>query len=174
MICPPTPGKTWGWKVIERFCDWLTATPLSTAFQTWTWFVPMVQVVHIICVSVVFVTVLRVSVKLLWPDGHAGSVAELLDQLMPAVWTALILLLVSGTLLTITEPARELLNWVFRTKMILVLSLAGVLFAIRRLTRANAEFGATAATRPAARTAAITSIALGVAIITAGRWIAYV
>jgi hypothetical protein len=160
--------------VIKHFCDWLAATPLSTAFQDWTWFVPTVQVVHIICISVIFMVVLRIAVRLLRPQRNAGTFGPFLAGQMPAIWTAMAVLLVSGTLLTITEPARELLNWAFRTKMILVLMLVGVIAGVRHATRDNADFGASGKTRVRARSVAILLMVLGVAIITAGRWIAYV
>lgn len=150
--------------VIERFCDWLVATPLSVTFQTWTWFVPMVQVVHILCVGILFMAMLRVSVRLLGQAGESRDAAELWSRLRPAVYTALAALLLTGTALTITEPARELLNWAFRTKMILVITLLALLSTLSRPSVGRA----------AARTLGILLIALSVALITAGRWIAYV
>ena len=159
---------------MEHFCDWLVATPLSTAFQTWTWFVPLVQIVHIICISVVFTMVLRIGVRLLSPRRELGTFGSFLDAKLPAVWRAMAVLLVSGTLLTIAEPARELLNWAFRTKMVLVLLLVGVVVSVRHVTRDNTAFGNDRKTRAVARVAAILLLGLGIAIITAGRWIAYV
>jgi hypothetical protein len=164
-------GKNW---VIEHFCDWLVATPLSTAFQTWTWFVPTVQIVHIICISVVFTVVLRTGVRLLRPQSKSGTLGAFLGAQMPALWTAMALLLVSGSLLTIAEPARELLNWAFRTKMVLVLLLVGIIVSVRHVTRDNTAFGDDRKTRAVARATAILLLVLGIAIITAGRWIAYV
>jgi hypothetical protein len=150
--------------VIEHFCNWLVATPLSITFQTWTWFVPTVQVIHIICVGIVFVATLRVSVRLLGQGGTPQAATELWKRVKRAVWAALGVLALTGTLLTITEPARELLNWVFRTKMILIILLVGLLSALPRLN-----------TDPlAGRTVGALLIVLGLALITAGRWIAYV
>lgn len=160
--------------MIERFCDWLNATSLSTAFQTWTWFVPLVQTVHILCVAAVFVAVLRVGVRLLHAKPDQGDIAHFLEGFMPVIWAAMTVLLISGTLLTITEPSRELLNWVFRTKMILVLLLLAVVLGVRRSARRDPTFGSVGSSRVAARAAAILLMGLGVAIITAGRWIAYV
>src|ERR1700727_1768956 len=153
--------------VIEHFCDWLAATPLSTAFQTWVWFVPLVQTIHIICISVVFVLLLRVGVRLFGGPPKLAGVGGFLQGQMRAIWAAWVVLLITGTLLTITEPARELLNWVFRTKMILVLVMVVVIAAMRHFTRDNAAFGATQRSRALARCAAIALMGLGVAIITA-------
>jgi hypothetical protein len=160
--------------VIERFCDWLAATPLSTAFQTWTWFVPSVQTVHILSISVLFMAVLRIAVALLRLPRRSNEFGFLTAGLMPVFWIALLVLLVTGALLTITEPARELLNWAFRTKMILVLILAAILGAVRHIAVGKNTSGVADGTRLGARTAGVAAIALIIAIITAGRWIAYV
>ena len=150
--------------VIEHLCNWLVATPLRVRFQTWTWFVPMVQVVHILCVGIVLMATLRVSVRLVGRRGASEVATELWLRVRPAVWAALLVLLLTGTALTITEPARELLNWAFRAKMILVITLVALLSSLPRLT----------AGQPAARAVGVLLIVLGAALITAGRWIAYV
>jgi hypothetical protein len=150
--------------MVESLCNWLVATSVSIAFQTWTWFVPTVQVIHIVCVGIVFMATLRLSVALIGLSGGRRSVTELWQRLQPAVWAALFVLLLTGTLLTITEPARELLNWVFRTKMLLVLMLVGLLAALSRL---EVQQGA-------GRVLGVLLLALGLALITAGRLIAYV
>jgi len=54
-------------------------------------------------------------------------------------------------LLTITEPARELLNWAFRIKMLLVLALAGMLWMVQLRMRQTRSIGPNrrrGATRP--------------------------
>ena len=50
--------------MMENFCDWLAATPLSLAFQNWTWFVPSVQTVHILCVAVVLTSAYVIGLRL--------------------------------------------------------------------------------------------------------------
>jgi hypothetical protein len=150
--------------MMETLCNWLAATSVSVAFQSWSWFVPTIQVIHILCVGILFMATLRVSVGLIAQRDGSHSATELWKRMKPAVWTALLVLLLTGTLLTLTEPARELLNWVFRTKMILVVLLAGLLSALPRL---NVQ-------QTAGRALGMLLLALGLALITAGRWIAYV
>jgi len=150
--------------MIESLCNWLAATPLSGAFQRWSWFVPTVQVIHIVCVGVVFTATLRIAVRLLAQRGSLSGATELWRKLQPAVWTALSVLALTGILLTITEPARELLNWVFRTKMLLVILLAALLGTLSRLEVRHAGGPALG----------VLLLTLCLALITAGRWIAYV
>jgi hypothetical protein len=160
---------------MKELCDWLAGTTLSVAFQTWTWFVPSVQVVHILSIAVVTIGVIRISLHLIRGARDGAAFLRLLDRLMPGIWVAFGTLLVTGTLLTITEPARELLNWAFRTKMILVCLIVFALAMVHRASRANSGYwGESTRTRLMARLTGVSTVALGAAIITAGRWIAYV
>jgi magnesium-transporting ATPase (P-type) len=161
--------------VISAFCDWLVATSLSRTFQDWTWFVPTVQSVHILSIAVVLTTVAMTDLKLLGLHVGSQSLSEMVSQTMPWVWIALCLLLATGILLTITEPARELLNNVFRLKMLLVLALVSILKMIQSGVRGNPDyFTLSPRHRWAGRAVGAASLVLGVCIVIAGRWIAYV
>jgi hypothetical protein len=161
--------------VIEQFCDWLSKTNVSVAFQSADWFVPLVQTVHIIAIAILLTSVYVVSFRLMGLTRGAQPLATLSAKLTPWIWTALGVLLVSGTLLTITEPARELLNWAFRVKMLMVLALAGMLRLVQLRMRRNPEYWTESpARRHAARAIGIVSVMVGASIVTAGRWIAYV
>jgi hypothetical protein len=160
--------------VIEEFCDWLSMTPLSVAFQSANWFVPLVQTIHILCIAVLLMSVYLVSLRLL---GFGASVplGATVSRFKPWIWTTLLVLLITGMLLTITEPARELLNWVFRTKMIMVLVLAAILAWVQICLRADPQYwSSSAGRRLTARVLGALGLMIGAGIITAGRWIAYV
>ena len=161
--------------MIEHFCDWLSRTNLSVAFQSANWFVPVVQTVHIIAIAILLTSVYVVSFRLIGLTRSTQPLATLTARSAPWVWIALCVLLATGILLTITEPARELLNWVFRVKMLLVLALAGMVLLVQRRTRANPDYWTQSAPRRrAARTVGIAAVLIGAGIVTAGRWIAYV
>jgi magnesium-transporting ATPase (P-type) len=161
--------------MIEDFCNWLAATSVSVAFQTWTWFVPLVQTIHILSVAIVLTAVYVIALRLVGFTLGKQSLATVTAKSAPWTWIALAVLLLTGALLTITEPARELLNWVFRAKMIMVLILAGILWFIQlRLRRDAAYWSGSPARRGAARALGAFSLIIGAAIVTAGRWIAYV
>jgi len=161
--------------VIEQFCDWLSRTDVSVAFQSANWFVPLVQTVHIIAIAILLTTVYVMSFRLIGLARGAQSLATLTARSTPWIWTALAVLLVSGILLTITEPARELLNWAFRVKMLMVLALAAILWTVQSRTRRNPQYWTESPLRRrAARAIGIVCIIVGAGIVTAGRWIAYV
>ncbi|MEP6546206.1 MAG: DUF6644 family protein [Gammaproteobacteria bacterium] len=151
------------------------ATSLSRTFQELTWFVPLVQSVHILCIAVVLTLVAMTDLKMLGVQVGSQSLSEMVSQSMPWVWTALVLLLTTGMLLTITEPARELLNNMFRIKMLMVLALVGVLKIIQSRLRDRPDYWSLSPRRRiAARVVGAASLILGVCIVIAGRWIAYV
>jgi hypothetical protein len=159
--------------VIESFCDWLSTTSVSIAFQSANWFVPSVQTIHIIAIAILLMSVYLVSLRLIG-FGSMPMAATVL-RLGPWIWTTLLVLLVTGMLLTITEPARELLNWVFRAKMLLVAIMAIIVALVQsRLKRDPEYFSASAGRRLTARSVGILTLLIGACIVTAGRWIAYV
>ncbi|HSZ07919.1 MAG TPA: DUF6644 family protein [Steroidobacteraceae bacterium] len=161
--------------MIEQFCDWLSRTGISVAFQSTNWFVPLVQTVHIIAIAILLTTVYVISFRLIGITRGAQPLASLAARSAPWVWTALSVLLVSGILLTVTEPARELLNWVFRIKMLMVFLLAVILWIVQSRTRRNPQYWTESPMRRrAARAIGIVFIIVGAGIVTAGRWIAYV
>jgi magnesium-transporting ATPase (P-type) len=161
--------------VIEQFCEWLSRTGISVAFQSANWFVPLVQTVHIIAIAILLTTVYVISFRLIGITRGAQPLASLAARSAPWIWTALSVLLVSGILLTVTEPARELLNWVFRIKMLMVFMLAVILWIVQSRMRRNPQYWTESpARRRAARAIGIVFIIVGAGIVTAGRWIAYV
>src|SRR5271155_789530 len=131
------PSQYRRWYVIEQFCDWLSRTSLSVAFQSANWFVPVVQTVHIMAIAILLTSVYVVSFRLIGLTRGAQPLAALTAKSTPWFWTTLGVLLLSGILLTVTEPARELLNWAFRVKMLMVLALAVILWRVQLGMRRN-------------------------------------
>jgi hypothetical protein len=83
----------------------------------------------------------------------------------------LIILFVTGVVLTIGEPNRELLSNAFRLKMILVAIVAVITFFVQRRIKGDATFWES---RPGlAKLVGLISMTLWLAILTAGRMIAY-
>lgn len=159
----------------DNFCDWLSNTTVSTAFQTWTSFVPLVQTVHILGIGVLLIAAFTMSFRLLGLSHSPQSLAAMTQRAMPWAWGALVVLLCTGILLTITEPSRELLNIAFRAKMIMVLLLAAALFLHQSRVRDNpAYWTSSPGRRVSARVLGLTLLFLGTLIVIAGRWIAYV
>jgi hypothetical protein len=172
-------GARWavlkGRHVIENFCDWLSTTSVSVAFQSANWFVPLIQTVHIISIAILLTSIYVISFRLIGLSRSSPSLANLITRSMPWIWAALGVLLLTGALLTITEPARELLNWAFRTKMVMVVILTALMWIIQaRIRREPTYWTESSSRRHTARVLGVVALLVGAAIVTAGRWIAYV
>jgi magnesium-transporting ATPase (P-type) len=145
------------------------------AFQSANWFVPLVQTVHIIAIAILLTAVYVLSFRLVGLTRGGQPLVALAARSTPWIWAALCVLLLSGILLTITEPSRELLNWAFRLKMLLVAALAIILRLLQLSLRRNPQYWSSSpARRRSARAVGILCIIVGACIVTAGRWIAYV
>ena len=130
-------------KALLDFCSWLEQTPFSVAIQSTSWIVPAVQTVHILAIAAVMSSALMIALR-----GES--------RFRPVIWWALPVLLATGVVMIVGEPARSLANPVFQIKMLLLLGAITVTVALRKLPAAG-----------------VVSLALWVGIVFAGRWIAY-
>jgi uncharacterized membrane protein SirB2 len=147
---------------MSAFAAWLHATAFSQTIQAVSWIVPLLQSIHILMIGIVFISSLMIALRVL------GKVR--VDEPFDAVWqrfapwmrSALGVMLVTGVLLIVGEPAREFGATSFWLKMVLLV----IAYAVTRLL-ARAPEGR------AARPAAVGLILLWLAIIFLGRAIAY-
>ena len=161
--------------MIQQFCDWLAATSLSQLFANLDWFVPTVQTLHILSIAVVVTTLGMLDFRLLRLIRSGPPLERLAGNFIPWTWRALVVLLVSGILLIITEPTRELMNDAFRLKMLMVAALVILTFVFQAATTREAGYWtASPARRRLGGLLGIASLVLCVSIVAAGRLIAYV
>ena len=139
--------------------------------QDTSWVIPGVQTIHILAISVVMASAVMIDLRLLGAFSRTQSVHDVSQRFVPWIWVAVGVLALSGGLLIIGEPGRELLNQVFWLKMTLLvcaLSVTGVFQYV-----ADHALGFWERRRGAASALAIASLLLWVGILAAGRWIAY-
>ena len=161
--------------MIQRFCDWLAGTWLSQLFANLGWFVPTVQTIHILAIAAVVTMLAMLNFRLLRLTRSGPALHSLAGGYVPWVWRALVVLLITGILLTITEPTRELMNDSFRLKMIMVLVLVVLTLVFRAALRRDPDYWTVSpARRLLGGAIALVSLALCVTIVAAGRLIAYV
>lgn len=157
------------------FCDWLESTPFSMVIQTVPWIIPVVQSIHIMAVTVIVGSVLSVDMKLLGVVGRGTPISGTTRRFLPWIWVTLVVLLLTGATLTSAEPRRELLNWVFQLKMLLLVLVCAVTGAFQIAVSRNAvAWGDTPSHQWQARMLAIGTLAIWIGIIFCGRWIGYV
>jgi hypothetical protein len=162
-------------QLLDSFCNWLAATSASQVIQTVGWIIPAVQTAHILAVAAVVTSALMIDLRLLGIRGTEQPIAAIARRFLPFIWWPLPILLATGAILIIAEPARALENPVFILKMGLLLAAAGITLACQIPLQRNPAFWEISAGRKrVARLIAVASMPLWVAIICAGRWIAYV
>jgi hypothetical protein len=157
---------------LDRFCFWLEHTSWSQTIQSTAWIVPTVQTVHILAVATVVASALMLNLRLIGLVGLDQPLERLSARFLPAIWWTLPVLLLTGVIMIIGEPARSLKNPVFQLKMGLLVAALGVTaFYALRLKRGGDRLAAGG--RGAALLIAIPALALWTGIVFAGRWIAY-
>ena len=150
------------------FSRWLEATPLSQVIQTTSWAIPGIQVVHILCLAILFALALNLSLRVAGRGLALESSRSLAGRFLPMMGLCLVLLLLSGSLLIIAEPSRTITNQVFYIKMSLLV--VAILLTLWLAKVARREFD-----KPTRLQVAIAVLCMLVwtGIIVAGRYIAY-
>ncbi|MDB5682553.1 MAG: conserved hypothetical rane protein [Sphingomonas bacterium] len=157
-----------GW--LEGLSAYLETFGLHQTMQTVEWAVPALQTIHILAIGVVFSSSLVVALRVAHISGIEWSPARWGKRLDRWVFTALAVLLVSGAVLIIGEPARSLLSPMFQIKIPLVIVAAILVWVLgHRLQRLDPPHRATGTEK----LLAILIVLLWIAVISAGRWIAY-
>src|SRR5581483_98849 len=88
--------------------------------QTHEWVIPFIQSIHIVAIGVVLTSVFMIDLRVLGWTGRDQSLPEITGRFGPWLSISLCVLLATGILMIIGEPARELLAFSFWLKMFLV------------------------------------------------------
>jgi hypothetical protein len=160
---------------LRAFGEWLATTSLSATIQNVSWIIPTVQTIHIICVAIVISATFLVDLRILGIFSRSQPLAALSHRFLTWIWYALVVLLVTGSLLIIGEPARSLMNPAFGLKMLMLLIVASLTVVLQKPLATNAGFWEVSGARmAAAKGIAVVSLVLWSCIVFAGRWIAYI
>ena len=150
---------------------WLSGTSLSLWIVSYFWAIPLIQVVHILAIAAGFGALLMINFRIFGIAGVNRTIAQTSQRYIPWMWWALVVLILTGLLMIIAEPERELINPIFWIKMVLVVFtiLISIWYnkGILRDLAAGREITATE------RTVAGALIILWIVIMACGRWIAY-
>jgi hypothetical protein len=107
---------------LNDFAEWLSTTAPSVFIQTHeVWMLPTIQSLHIIGIGLAVGSALMITLRILGWAGVDQTLVQTQQRFGPWLIGALCLLLASGGLLVVGEPGRELINFSFRLKMVLVL-----------------------------------------------------
>jgi len=153
---------------LQSFGHWLESTALSKGLQSTHGAIADIQIVHILALATLFALALNLSLRIAGRGLTAEPVPSLAGRFVPAIWSCLAVLLISGTLLIVAEPGRAIFNKVFYTKMVLVL--LAVSFTLWLSAVARRQEGKPTRLRT---TAAVLYMLIWMSVIVAGRFIAY-
>ena len=161
--------------MIRQFAEWLSQTSLSILIQTHNaWVIPTIQSIHIVAVGIVLSSVLMIDLRILGWAGHDQTLRETTNRFGPWLSWALLVLLITGVLMVIGEPVRELLSLSFRLKMFLVAA-GTIVSAIFQMTlrRNEHHWEQELVNRRTVKSLAILTLLVWVGIVILGRLIAY-
>ncbi len=160
---------------MNQFAEWLSTTYLSVLIQNHnSWVIPTIQSTHIAGIGMVLVSVFMIDLRILGWAGLDQTLRQTTDRFGPWLTGALCLLLVTGVLMVIGEPVRELVTFSFWLKMFLVAVGTLIAAAFQITLRKNEQhWEDTLVKRGAIKGLAILTFLIWVCIIILGRLIAY-
>lgn len=155
---------------LAEFALWLTETSSSMVLQTNFWAIPSIQTIHILAIATLFGSALFVNLRVLGLVGTYRGLGETAQRFKHWMNWSIVVLALTGGLLVLAEPVRELINPIFWIKMGLVPLTVLIMIPFNRsVAKAETTGGVTAAMR----FTSVLLIILWCAIMFAGRWIAY-
>jgi hypothetical protein len=156
------------------FFEWLAGTPGSIALHESFYMYPLLESVHVLTLCVFVGMAVMLDLRLLGWTLKGVPVSQLTDRLMPWMAAGFAVMVLTGFLLVYAIPIRSYQSIWFRVKVVLLI-LAGLNAWVFHANahRHVAEWDLTPTPPKGARLAGAFSLALWIAIIVAGRMIAY-
>ena len=154
---------------LEPFFKWCEGTFLGEWMRGGSWQFPAVETIHILALAVLIGVVVVMDLRLMGMMMRGWKVAGLWRELRPYFNGSLSIILISGTLLYLSEAMKAFINGAFWVKVYLLAAALLFHFAVvRRVTR-NDEVR-----RPVGWAVGLTSLILWLGIGWAGRAIGFV
>src|SRR6185369_12790965 len=106
---------------LVQYFQAIADSSLSQAISTSTWAFAVIESVHLLALSVIGGAVLMVDLRLLGLGLRRQQVAEVARDAQPWLIGSLIVMLVTGVLLFLSEPVKCYYSTPFRIKMLCLL-----------------------------------------------------
>jgi uncharacterized membrane protein len=157
-----------------RFCQWLSHTSVSVSLREAPYDYPVLLILHVLSIALFGGMVAMGNLRVLGLAMRNVPVSRVISQFRPWKWLGFAILLVSGTLLTMSDPMEYYDNIMFWTSLVLIL-LVGVNALIFHygVYRDVAAWDQPTPAPASARRWAAVSLFLWIAIVFAGRAIAF-
>jgi hypothetical protein len=160
---------------LNEFALWLSQTYPSVLIQTHNgWMIPTIQSIHIAGIGIVLTSVFMMDLRILGLVGRDQTLRQTTSRFGPWLMWSLVALLVTGALMVIGEPVRELVTVSFWLKMFLIIvgTVVAAIF-LRTLRNNEQRWEDTITKRLSIKLMAIFTLLIWLAIIVLGRMIAY-
>jgi hypothetical protein len=159
---------------MNGFAQWLESTRLSVTIQSVEWIIPLVQSIHIVTIGIVFVSILTIALRVLGWMQMDLAFGTVMTRFSAWIRRGLLVLALTGITLVVGEPVRELMSLSFWLKMgLLAVGVTSAIAFRRSLGPAATAAGGDPRFSLAAKSAAMATVLLWLAIIFLGRAIAY-
>jgi len=161
--------------MVKQFAEWLSTTAPSVFIQNHnSWVIPAIQSIHIVGIGVVLGSVFMIYLRILGWAGMDQTLRQTTNRFGPWLTGGLCLMLITGILMVVGEPVRELVTFSFWLKMFLVAVSTAIAASFRISLRGRErQWEETLVHRRSIRGLAILSFLLWAFIILLGRLIAY-
>lgn len=145
------------------------------ALQTIPGFPPIIQTVHILGIAVVMGSVVMLDLRILGLAVPSQKIAEMTNRLLPWLWWALAVNLLSGAFFLFARPNRYFSNPIFAWKISFLIPAVLLTLFFHLMSRQQKGYWELNSRRLwSARVIALFSLGLWIMVALAGRWIAYV
>jgi hypothetical protein len=160
---------------VKQFAEWLSTTSPSVFIQNHnSWAIPTIQSIHIVGIGIVLGSAFMIYLRILGWAGSDQTLRQTVDRFGPWLTNSLYLMLVTGILMVIGEPVRELVTFSFWAKMALVAISTVVAVRMHRSIRLHeVEWEQTLRHRGYIKLLTVTTFLIWAVIIILGRLIAY-
>ena len=111
-----------------------------------------------------------INLRVLNIASKSDSISVVISRYNRIVWFALPVLLISGSILIVGEPARSLANPAYQLKMVMLLAAIVITFSIQKMGSTNPSL---MQAQGGIKVLALFSLLLWFGIVACGRWIAY-
>jgi putative copper export protein len=159
---------------VNQIAQWLTKTSASHALRVHeSWLIPGVQSIHIVGIAIILGSLLMIVLRVLgwaWTDQ---TLRQTTHRFGPWLVAALCLQLVTGLVLIIAEPVRELVNFSFWAKMVFVAIGTALTCTFLAAVPDDEQQGELLLHHTSVRSIAVAALVVFLCIVVLGRLIAY-
>ena len=161
-------------ELLERWLQWLHATPIALTIRENEILFPWIEAVHVLAIVLVVGTISIVDLRLLGLASLDRAVSRLMRDVLPYTWGAFAVAAITGALLFSSNATTYAHNFFFQGKLVLLV-VAGLNMAVFHFFGIGdvERWGTTKQTPLAAKAAGAVSLLVWISVIAFGRWIGF-